>query len=84
MSIDTAGCAEAEKRLQAYVDRALTPDEIATIEAHLASCESCARCYQLESGIRAHLKKACDEPCPESLKTRLRNICAECDCDDPR
>jgi anti-sigma factor (TIGR02949 family) len=84
MSVEMAGCVEAERRLQEYVDRALTPDEIVVIEAHLATCTYCARCYQFESGIRAQLKKACDEPCPESLKTRLRNICAECDCDDPR
>jgi len=77
-----AACAEAEQRLQAYVDRVLTTVEIAAIEAHLAACPPCARCYQLETEMRAHLKRVCDEPCPDSLKTRLRNLCAECDCDD--
>src|SRR4029079_9145885 len=40
-------CLEAEQRLQAYVDHALTPEEVAAIEAHLAVCAPCARCYRL-------------------------------------
>jgi anti-sigma factor (TIGR02949 family) len=74
-------CARAEERLQGYVDRQLTPAEVAEVEAHLAACPHCARCYRLESEMRASLKKLCDEPCPEALKVRLRNLCAECDCE---
>jgi anti-sigma factor (TIGR02949 family) len=74
-------CATAEARLQYYVDRQLTATEVAEVEAHLAVCPSCARCYRLESEIRASLKRLCSEPCPESLKVRLRNLCAECDCE---
>ena len=81
MSIVESSCLEAEQRLQMYVDRILTATEIAEIEAHLAACPRCARCYQLESAVRSQLKQICDEPCPESLKTRLRNLCAECDCE---
>ena len=76
----STGCAEAEKQLQAYVDRALSPAEVGLIEAHLATCERCARCYQLEPLVWAHVKQACAEPCPERLKLQLRNLCAECDC----
>jgi anti-sigma factor (TIGR02949 family) len=74
-------CAEAERQLQDYVDRVLTPADIATIEQHLAVCPRCATCYRLEREMREQLRKVCDEPCPESLKMRLRNLCAECDCD---
>jgi anti-sigma factor (TIGR02949 family) len=84
VSTGVTTCADAETRLQSYVDRVLTPTEVGEIEAHLAACPSCARCYQLEQDIRAQLKAACSEPCPESLKMRLRNLCAECDCDDDR
>lgn len=82
MSARVASCAEAETRLQSYVDRVLTPAEVEQIEEHLRLCPSCARCYQLEKDIRAELRRVCDEPCPESLKMRLRNLCAECDCAD--
>ena len=77
----SADCVEAEKQLQAYVDRALSAGEVALIEAHLATCERCAHCYQLEPLVWQHVKQACDEPCPDSLKLRLRNLCAECDCE---
>lgn len=81
MSDTTVACHEAEQRLQAYVDRALTPDEVAGIEAHLAVCPPCARCYKLETQMRENMRRLGDEPCPESLKVRLRNLCAECDCE---
>jgi anti-sigma factor (TIGR02949 family) len=81
MSGTTVACHEAEQRLQAYVDRALTPDEVAGIEAHLAVCPPCARCYKLETQMRETMRRIGDEPCPESLKVRLRNLCAECDCE---
>jgi anti-sigma factor (TIGR02949 family) len=82
MSGTTVACHEAEQRLQAYVDRALTPDEVAGIEAHLALCPPCARCYKLETQMRENMRRiGGEEPCPESLKVRLRNLCAECDCE---
>jgi anti-sigma factor (TIGR02949 family) len=81
LSETTVACAEAEQRLQAYVDRALTPEEVAGIEAHLAVCPPCARCYKLETQMRENMRRIGDEPCPESLKVRLRNLCAECDCE---
>ena len=77
-----ASCETAEKQLQAYVDRALSREEVVLIEAHLETCERCRNCYQLEPVVWQHVKLACSEPCPDSLKTRLRNLCAECGCDD--
>ena len=77
-----AECVEAEKRLQAYVDRQLTAAEVVLIEAHLETCDRCARCYQLETVVWERVKLACNEPCPETLKKRLRNLCAECGCED--
>ena len=74
-------CAVAERRLQEYVDRTLSASDVVAIEAHLAVCERCARCYQFEQGVRARLKDACSEPCPESLKVRLRSLCGDCGCD---
>ena len=81
MNGTTVACHEAEQRLQAYVDRALTPAEVTAIEAHLEVCPPCARCYKLETQMRESMRRIGDEPCPESLKVRLRNLCAECDCE---
>lgn len=80
-AIPHPGCVEAERKLQGYVDRVLSAAEIAAIEAHLAVCERCARCYRLEQVMRERIRSACTEPCPEALKVRLRNLCEECDCD---
>jgi anti-sigma factor (TIGR02949 family) len=76
-----AQCAEAERRLQEYVDRVLTATEIRAIESHLAVCDSCARCYRLETEMRAQVRRVCSEPCPEAVKVRLRSLCTECDCE---
>jgi anti-sigma factor (TIGR02949 family) len=79
--VTSEACAAAEKQLQAYTDRVLTTDEVTLIEAHLEVCARCRNCYQLETVVWEKVKMACSEPCPETLKTRLRNLCAECDCD---
>jgi anti-sigma factor (TIGR02949 family) len=76
-----AQCQHAERSLQAYVDRALSVDEVAVVEEHLATCEACARCYRLEAEVRTVVRKACDEPCPDALRETLRRICDDCDCD---
>ncbi len=76
-----APCAHAERCMQAYVDRALSSDEVAAVEAHLAECPACARCYRLEQEIRTVVREACDEPCPDALRAELRRICDDCDCD---
>ncbi len=81
MNATEAGCRKAERALQAYVDRSLSAADIREIESHLEVCEHCAQCYRFESEVRAVVRRALDEPCPERLKVRLRNLCAECDCE---
>ena len=48
----TVACHEAEQRLQAYVDRALTPDEVDRDRGPPRVCPPCARCYKLETHMR--------------------------------
>lgn len=74
-------CLQAERSMQAYVDRALSDEEVRLVEAHLAQCPTCARCYSFEAEVRNVLKSACDEPCPDALRAQLRRICDDCDCD---
>jgi mycothiol system anti-sigma-R factor len=76
-----AQCQNAERSMQAYVDRALSPAEVVAVEEHLATCVACARCYRLEAEVRSVVRQACDEPCPDSLRETLRRICDDCDCD---
>lgn len=75
-------CADVERALQSYVDRKLTVEEVELVEAHLVVCPRCSNCYRLERAFRAHVRTACSgEPCPESLKLRLRKLCDSCDCE---
>jgi len=78
-TVDESACAEAERRLQEYVDRCLTREQVVAIEAHLAACPRCSNCYAFEQEVRAHVRAACAEPCPEALKLRLRKLCTDCE-----
>lgn len=80
--VRTEQCTHAERCMQAYVDRTLSADEVRVVEEHLAGCTCCAKCYRLEEGVRVIVRKACDEPCPESVRDSLRRICDDCDCED--
>jgi anti-sigma factor (TIGR02949 family) len=75
-------CADVERALQSYTDRRLTEAEVVLVERHLVVCPRCSACYRLETAFRAHVRTMCGgEPCPESLKLRLRKLCDTCDCE---
>ena len=50
-------CEELFRRLEDYVDRELSRDEEALVEAHLAECEACATEYKFESSFVEEVKK---------------------------
>ena len=55
------GCDEVLRRLDDFVDRALSTDEIRRVEAHLAECLACAQAVRFEAtlieGIRSRLRR---------------------------
>ena len=66
MSTTTGACGHAESRMQAYLDRLLSPADTLVVEEHLAVCRDCACAYRFEVKLRAKLKSCCggaqDEP----------------------
>ena len=67
-------CQETFARLEDYLDRELSPDDLRCIEDHLAICEVCAREYQFEHGLLCALKaKLRCVKAPEGLLERIRN-----------
>ncbi len=70
----SCNCGDCEKSLQPYVDRELTPAEAAKVEAHLAKCGHCRRCYEFEATLRRVVKRVLAEPMPSELKTRLATL----------
>jgi anti-sigma factor (TIGR02949 family) len=49
--IDRYTCEDTFRRLDDYLDRALTPEERAMVEEHLRNCEACAAEYRFEATI---------------------------------
>ncbi len=68
------GCAKCEELLQPFVDRELTEAERIDAEAHLADCGYCARRYRFETTLRMYVRRCCDEPMTDELRTRLAEL----------
>jgi len=49
-------CKQVFERLDDYLDRELSPEEVVLVEAHLRDCEHCALDYRFEREILDSLK----------------------------
>ena len=49
--LDRTTCEETFRRLDDYVDRQLSPDEMRLIEAHLQECAACSREFVFEASV---------------------------------
>jgi anti-sigma factor (TIGR02949 family) len=68
---DSCNCSGCEERIQPYVDRELTADEVSRVEEHLATCSHCRRCYELEAALHRVVRRLLVEPIPPQLKAKL-------------
>ena len=64
-------CREVAIRLYEFVDRELSPEEVAQVQRHLEECPPCLQHFQLEVSVRRLVRRACCETAPESLKARI-------------
>jgi anti-sigma factor (TIGR02949 family) len=68
-------CAEVFRRLNDYLDHELSAAEIEQVEAHLRTCEECAREYAFEAGvlqdIRARLRRS---KAPDTLRAAILKV----------
>jgi anti-sigma factor (TIGR02949 family) len=66
-------CSEMVRRLDDYLDRALSPAELESVEAHLHECVTCTRQFRFEvsliDGLRERLRRI---TAPEDLLGRIR------------
>jgi anti-sigma factor (TIGR02949 family) len=66
-------CQQTFERLADYLDRELSPVEVARVEEHLAVCEVCAREYRFEGTVLRCLKdKLRRIAAPPQLLDRIR------------
>ncbi|MBI3971872.1 MAG: mycothiol system anti-sigma-R factor [Chloroflexi bacterium] len=68
-------CAEAERRLQGFVDRELTPVEVAEVQMHLDSCANCRGRFRFEEHFRRIVRRRDEtETAPAGLRERIRRL----------
>ncbi|HRF58702.1 MAG TPA: zf-HC2 domain-containing protein [Fimbriimonadaceae bacterium] len=78
MSLTAYDCAETIRRLNDYLDRELSPEEVEMVEAHLATCEHCAAEYGFEQVLLGEIKaKMAQATMPEELRARLQAFIAK-------
>jgi len=64
-------CVEIKARLEQFVDRELSSDEAAEVQAHLDACPPCVHLYHFEVSMRRLVRRACCESAPESLREKI-------------
>ena len=66
------GCKQALRRLHLFVDRELSPPEVAEVRQHLDSCPPCDERFQFQSSLKRLIHdRVAHESCPEEVKSRL-------------
>ena len=64
-------CAEAVEQLWAYLDGALSDDQKAALEEHLAFCRVCCGEVEFAEELRAFLARSAAEELPDDVRARL-------------
>ena len=67
-------CEKCEELLQGYLDRDLSPAEVATAESHLGGCDYCRRRYRFERELRRYIKVSASERMPAGLIAKLTEL----------
>jgi anti-sigma factor (TIGR02949 family) len=70
--MDRFNCEQVFQRLDDYLDRELTPQEIELIREHLEICAWCAGAYAFQAGILDELRNKLQRvPVPSQLRSRV-------------
>ncbi len=65
-------CSEVLERLAFFVDHELAAADTAQIQRHIDECRPCLDVLQFEQRMKTHLARSCAEPCPDSVRDRVR------------
>lgn len=69
---DEASCREVLDEVYGYLDAEVSSHDIDRIRHHLEECGPCLRQYDLESALKALIKRSCAcEPAPVELRVRI-------------
>ncbi len=68
----SAECSEALLRVYEFLDGELGPDDVAKIQAHLDECGPCLKEYDLDTTLKALIKRSCrSESAPDTLRMTI-------------
>jgi anti-sigma factor (TIGR02949 family) len=68
-------CEEAFRRIDDYLDRELSPDEMTLVHEHLEMCEGCAREFRFEESLLNGVKRKLRQiDVPDGLQARLLSV----------
>ena len=71
MSGNPFGCRYCEERLQLFMDKVLTDEEIVEVQHHLDDCPPCRGAYRFEATLRMVVHDRTIEPMSAVLKEKL-------------
>jgi len=65
-------CRETIVKLQTFLDRELSQDEVVTVRYHLEQCPGCEHLFRFEDHWRRLIKvRACTENAPATLREQI-------------
>lgn len=68
-------CADVEKKVQAFLDNQLSPEEFSLVEDHLSYCLPCDKKVEFEKKLKEIIKlKAAEKDYPKKLEKELKKI----------
>lgn len=68
-------CDEVAERLYSYLDRELSPEEMAAVQRHLDTCPRCRRWFVFEENILRLVGECARRVrAPEELAARIREL----------
>jgi mycothiol system anti-sigma-R factor len=68
-------CDGCQEKLERYVDRELSDQELNEVRGHLERCPPCEDRYQLQAGLQRLVKLSCDQgTAPSTLREKLLQI----------
>lgn len=70
-------CSDAVRQLWDYLDKALSPEDQARVEVHLAFCRRCCGELEFAEELRAFLASSVVDEIPVDVKERLERFVEE-------
>lgn len=77
-TVDWLTCEETVRRLDDYLDRALSPKERAEVGAHLEVCGACARAFAMQERFVEEVREKVNRiAAPPALRERVKELIRE-------